>query len=255
MVSDTFPPQGYINLLALVAYNRDPVNGKVVSYNVYGPEGSDVHFFGTATSDKIIDPKTGEEAEGIANYTFLIQNDPKRFFGVWNVYASVEIAGVVVNDTLWFRVDYPIRVNDADIILERDLVYKGDSAVLNVTLTVTSMQDPRECMRISGAPTENIILAVTVTDNLSQLIFNGYLMWSNVEIKAWVVSVPDIEAARFNFVTEKENRTHFDGTHFIIYVPYWAYSGKATIHVNVFTSLPGVPYCTEGTATFNIKKK
>jgi hypothetical protein len=104
--SDAFEPQEEIILHGLVTYNSDPVPGKIVSFDARGPvnpyENISVSL-SAATSES-----------GVADVSFIIPWPNPRpraaIFGVWSVVASVDIAGVVVTDTLSFNTGWIVEL-------------------------------------------------------------------------------------------------------------------------------------------------
>jgi len=104
--SDAFEPQEEIVLYGLVTYNRDPVAGKIVAFDVHGPVNS-VENLTLTISD------TTNES-GIAHVSFIMPWPDARpkvaIFGVWNVMAAVDIAGVIVTDTLSFKVGWIVEL-------------------------------------------------------------------------------------------------------------------------------------------------
>jgi len=93
MPSNPFRPLMNVFLYANVTYNLSPVAQKTVAFKV---EHGEWDFIRTETTNE----------SGMARIEFKIpwpDTDPEaRVLGIWNVTATVDIAGVMVGDTLWF---------------------------------------------------------------------------------------------------------------------------------------------------------
>jgi len=94
--SDAFAPQEEIELTANVTYNDQPVEGKLVAFEVLDPVGS--VMFRTNQTTSI----------GIATTSFRIPASP--IFGTWIAIATVEVAGRVAKDTMPFKVGWIIEI-------------------------------------------------------------------------------------------------------------------------------------------------
>lgn len=95
MPSNPFRPMTEVILYAYVTYNLDPLAGRIVAFEISHGEWN-----------FILSNVTG--SKGVASVKFRIpwpDSEPEaRVLGVWNVTAAVNIAGVVMADTLWFYV-------------------------------------------------------------------------------------------------------------------------------------------------------
>jgi hypothetical protein len=98
--SDMFWPQKQVELWANVTYNLWPEQNKIVAFEVHNPQGEIVDII-TAISDE----------NGVAHTSYRIPwpcFNTSALFGIWNVIATVDIACVVVNDTMQFHFDYMV---------------------------------------------------------------------------------------------------------------------------------------------------
>jgi len=100
--SDAFAPQGEVTLYAFVYYSySDPVQGKIVAFEVYDSTG--VSFlYRTDDSDE----------NGIATTTFRIPSAPP--FGIWTAISTVEVAGRIIQDTVTFEVGWIVEIAGAE---------------------------------------------------------------------------------------------------------------------------------------------
>jgi hypothetical protein len=96
--SDMFWPQKAVSLYANVTYNAYPEQAKDVAFQVIAPNNQ---------TWAIIYARTN--ASGIAYTTFRLPwpcDNPEQWFGVWTIIGTVDIACIIVNDTLQFHYDY-----------------------------------------------------------------------------------------------------------------------------------------------------
>jgi len=101
---DMVEPQSQVYLNAYVSYNGWPVQNKNVAFEITEPDGT-LYMKASAFTD----------SDGIAMLTFRMPwpcdpNQAAALLGKWNVVATVELADVVVNDTMNFKYDYIIHI-------------------------------------------------------------------------------------------------------------------------------------------------
>jgi hypothetical protein len=224
MPSDMFGPQQQVELYALVTYNEDPVQQKLVGFEI---RHGDYVFWREATTNDM----------GIAHVSFRIpwpcQNPEEEIFGEWDVIATVEVAERTANDTLKFWVWWPVEILSVEP-KKTEFIKNKATGCEDLEFTV-----------IYGTYSMQIIpvtITVTVYDELGFFIgsanLNTTVGWGEYdhfgEMKTYTWEVP-------------------------IPMPTNAVVGKATVYANAFTKFPwigGVPYCPEVTNTieFYIKK-
>lgn len=94
--SNAFAPGDQVTLYAFVTFSTDPVQGKLVAFEVNDPDNMNVL------------ERTGvTDASGIAeiNFTLPVTCIPGRtIIGEWTAISTVSVAEITVNDTLTFRV-------------------------------------------------------------------------------------------------------------------------------------------------------
>ncbi len=98
--SDTFAPEELIIIYAYATYDLVPVAGKVVTFNVYYPNGT-----------LRIRRATQTFSNGIAYFTFLVYALPD--FGEYSVNASVTIGTKTVSDVCEFGINWLVQVTSA----------------------------------------------------------------------------------------------------------------------------------------------
>lgn len=205
--SDMFWPQKEVILYANVTYNYWPVQHKIVAYEIIDSE------------EKVWDKMTAITDEyGVAEVRFRMPwpcDDPESLFGAWSVIATVDIACIVINDTLQFHYDYLTNIFKVTTDIE---CAHGDTVTIDIDLTSHAMQ------------TYTVLVTVAIRDEL------GYTVgFASVEIL--------IGGAQFCTPKEYEVRITID-------IPKYAAAGLATVHVNCFDKEPsegGVALCPEYT--------
>jgi hypothetical protein len=95
--SDSYAPQELMILYAKVTYNGEPVENKLVGFEVRDSNGDCVTYRVGATN-----------ALGIAEVEFRTPSMPA--FGDWIAYAIVDVAGTTVGDTMPFRVGWIVQI-------------------------------------------------------------------------------------------------------------------------------------------------
>jgi hypothetical protein len=224
MPSDMFWPQKQVELYANVTYNLWPEQNKIVAFEIHNPAGEIVDII-TAISDD----------NGTAHTSFRIPwpcFNTSALFGIWNVIATVDIACVVVNDTMQFHFDYMIE-------WIKVTTYKGpvvfveetDFAHLDTVRVVVEFQSYAIQVR-------NVTLAVVIHDELNYPIGKLY--------KSTTVGDEKME-----LWCQYANYTEI----FDIPILKWAHAGEAEIRVNALEGFPWYGYSAwtpETNVTINI---
>jgi hypothetical protein len=261
--SDAFPPQGLVELHALVTFRFDPVAYKPVSYELTAPSGTK-HY---ATVSTI--------ADGIATFDYSL---PSSEFGLWAVKASVDLGGHVYSDTLWFLEGWLVEVVNVEAPKPvYDQLYnnetlpgfvKGATVGVSVTLVRICWQDPRDMMDMilkspQGEPItgNDLLLHMTVTDELKQPVGIYTLSTSQITelmitsegLKEFVIAVGENWDIKKEFIQDNYSSLVFTVVNGIP-ISASAFSGVATIHANVLTDYPGVAYCPERTESIWLRK-
>jgi len=216
--SDAFAPQATVILEAKVTYNLDPVQFKTVNFRIIGPTGK-FEFFRTAMTD----------ANGIARIEFGIPwpcADWHDCFGIWDVFASVEVRESVKNDTLQFRVGWLVEI--VSVTPEKFEWHKGEHFEFTVVYKTISTQ-PR-----SG------IMTMVVYDNL-------------------IVPIGQLPAISFTVggAPLLGEKVYPPVNMVCLTIPKWAFIGDAKAYTDAFTQLPhlgGIAYCPEVATDIRIVK-
>lgn len=219
MPSDMFGPQAEVVLYAKVLYNLDPVQAKLVSFEIRHGEF-------------VIRGSNFTNSEGIAEYRFRIpwpcENAPERVFGIWNVTANVEVAEQIVTDTLAFKVYWLVEIVSVTPKQTEYIKYKDQPPTLEFEVVYRTY-------RIQPIP---VVITVAGYDELNFFIgsdnFNTTVGWGTMD--GW---------CQFKEYT----------TTLSFPMPSNAVVGTATVRANAFDKLPwvgGVPYCPEKSEIFRI---
>jgi hypothetical protein len=198
MPSDMFWPQKQVDMYAKVTYNLWPIQQKLVAFEVRNPLG-DVVAILTATTDDV----------GIAYTYYRIPwpcVDPEGTFGVWTITATVDIACVVVNDTMSFHFDYLVHWDK----VTNDKANYAHGETINVTVEFGShAQQPHQ-----------VLITVDLFDELGYSIGIAftYMTVSGATyctLKPYIVTLP-------------------------ILIEKWIVAGTGKLHVNAYSDWPSL---------------
>jgi PKD repeat protein len=98
--SDAFAPDELVLVTAYYTYNAAPVAGKLITFNLYSPNGTNIISRVSETDDN-----------GIAFITFLIESKPD--FGLYSLNASTPYGEQMISDFLEFRVGWLVEILEA----------------------------------------------------------------------------------------------------------------------------------------------
>lgn len=196
MPSDMFWPQKQVELYANVTYNYWPVQEKDVAFEVRNPQGGLVTIQVART-----------DANGVAHTWYRIPwpcDNPETLFGVWTVTATVDLACIVITDTMQFHFDYMVEI------------FKVTTDKFQV--------DHYDCFNViieygSHAQQEySVLLQAILYDNLDVPVAQGYL-WTTVGGTV--------------FCQYKNNTVIIP-----LCIPKYAFAGLAHVYVNAYDTLP-----------------
>jgi hypothetical protein len=201
-----------------VTYNDGAVANKIVAFQINGPANAiqNITFSGSSTSNQ----------SGIAYFSFRIpwpsENAKEIVFGEWRVTANVDIADVVVNDSLDFRVGWIIEITSV-LTLNDELAPQIDF--------------PRESTIVFDLAVENIALTPkTATIRVAAQDVAGH---------------PIIHIELYNLIVQP-GESHVQTSSEI---PVNAEIGEAKVSATAYTAPPtmgGTPYSPSAYTTFNI---
>jgi PKD repeat protein len=123
--SDAFAPQEEVILYGEVHYDCEPIEGKLVAFEVTDPTGKRIIYRSNITNE-----------HGIATTSFRLASNAT--FGKYNVFATVEVLAINTNDTLAFQVGWIIEIlmiQTVDQNGNSQTVFKrGEQMYFNVTI-------------------------------------------------------------------------------------------------------------------------
>jgi len=159
------------------------------------------------------------DENGVATVGFRMPwpcQNPESLFGVWHVIASVQLADIYLQDTMDYHYDY--LVNIFKVTTDKYEYNHGETVEVCVTFGSHAQQ------------VYPILLKVHIADELG-VIFGHFEIATHVGGTVFC---------------QYKNTTLCGG----IWIPKWAYTGYATVHVNIFDKEPifgGAPWTPEYT--------
>jgi len=208
--SDAFAPQEEVILYGEAHYNCEPIEYKFVTFEVRDP------------TDKVIAYRVGATDQyGIAMVSFRLASNAT--FGIYTVFANVEILGEIANDTLSFRVGWIIgnlKVMTLDETGAAETFFaRGEHICFNLTAE-------------NIAFTHRVVTFTVVAYDecgvpIGCVVLRGFIIRPGAS-QIFMISVQ---------------------------IPRWAFVGVAFVYANAYTDLPtagGVPYCPEVSTAFTI---
>jgi hypothetical protein len=197
--ADMFWPQKGIYLCANVTYNLWPVQQKDVAFEVRDPLGNLWGIFYGRT-----------DANGEVCLFVRLPwpcDNPEQYFGIWKITATVDIACVVVKDTMEFKLYYRVMVWKTTLVPDPPYDHT-DTFTVHIEYYTYSQQ------------TFNVLFTATATDELGVPFAYG---------QAWVLP---IEPAP-QYCTYKNGFVDIP-----LYIPKFAAAGIGHVYVGVLENWP-----------------
>jgi hypothetical protein len=215
--SDAFMPQDNVTLYAYLTYNLDPIQNKLVSFEIHSPHDDYIVYLSAITN-----------TTGYATVNFRIPWPcpawpQDEIFGIWHVYATADVANQLVTDTLQFRVGWLVELISVESLYEN--YYKGNHTEWKITFKTISAQDRK----------------VTFT----------LLLQDELGVPVGRLTIVNYTVGGAPLLGEKGCEEMM----VCLEIPKWAYIGTATAHVNAYTKFPvlgGWAYCPEVTTEVRI---
>lgn len=220
MPMDMVEPQSYVYFNAYVSYNGWPVQNKNVAFEVTEPDGS-LYLKASAFTD----------SDGIAQIGFRMPwtcdpNQDAALMGKWNEVETVELADVVINDTLNFKYDYIIHIDSVTVNTSPEYgninyptygpydFNHGDTVTINFNFSSYYMQ------QFPISLPYPVLITASIVDNLGVTIGTA----------AYTTTVGGATFCTYSYYSGSVQIT----------IPKWAYAGIATINVAAFDGLEPV---------------
>lgn len=174
--SDAFEPQDTVRLFAQVTYNYEPVENKLVVFQVNYPNGT-FYIFSNNT-----------DANGIARTAFRLPNDPSSF-GLYDVLAQVSVSEGSANDTLTFLVGWVIEIIDVKTLDQygtfKNVFNRGDSVYFGIEIKNIAFTSRNATLTVTlHDETDQLIGVVYISLNVPPGIHNYNLVF-DVSIPSW----------------------------------------------------------------------
>lgn len=217
MPSDMFWPQKQVELWANVTYNLWPEQNKIVAFEIHNPAGEIVDII-TAISDE----------NGVAHTSYRIPwpcFNTSALFGIWNVIATVDIACVVVNDTMQFHFDYMVG-QWWKVTTDKTDYAHGETVHVTVDYGTYAIQN------------YPVLFTAVMHDELNYPVSKEYksTVLGDLDMMLWC---------------QYDNGT----VTFDLPIPKYAHAGLATIRINALSDFPwfaGSAWCPETSIVVNI---
>ena len=218
--ADSYETQDLVILHAYLEYNFQPETGKIVMFEVYGPNRT-ISIIRTAITN----------CTGVATIEFTIPNIPAAF-GHWVCYQAAQVKIYQKpEDWLFWKVGWIIEITNVDVV-------PGEGGWEDPT-------GPTKCeyikivvsyKTISFMPCDVLFTVVVLDELLDPIQEETWWIW--------------VEPTYPVLCSERNDTTTIES-----HIPCFAHAGFATVYVNAFTNFPmlcGCPYCPEATAIFYI---
>jgi hypothetical protein len=216
--SDAFAPQDLVDLYAYLTYNQDPIQNKLVSFEVHSPYDDHIIYL-TAITD----------TNGYAHVSFRIPWPcpawpEDQIFGIWKVYGTADVANELVTDYMEFRVGWLVELISVQSVYPN--YFKGNHTEWKVTFKTISAQY------------RNVTFTLVLQDELGVPV-------GRLTIVDYTVGGADLLGEKVYPPLDMS----------CLQIPKWAYIGVATAHVDAYTMFPslgGYAYCPEVTTQVSI---
>ncbi len=202
---DLVIPQSEVYLFANVTYNHWPVQQKDVAFVIEGPFDQET---GEPRDTYHVRMYTGRTDEnGVAWVKFQMPwpcENPEGYFGKYKVTATVDICGVVVNDTMLFDYYY----------------------LVEITKVTTNKYEYKHC--------EDVIITIKFRSKAQQTypVLFGIVIQDDLQTHfGWASITAEVGGAKFCTWKEFTVKTS-------ITIPKWAFAGIAKIYVSAFDKDP-----------------
>lgn len=168
---DAFAPQQEVLLRAKVTYNLDPVEGKLVAFEVHD------------SRDNIIITRTATtNADGIAEVTFRIPSMPN--FGDWLAIVTVDVAETTVADTMPFKVGWIIEILSVEP--EATTYHKGAQMYFTLTFKNIALSTKTTTLTVVVYDDVGVPIGLLVVPDWSvEGGFEGPYMTTGILVPSW----------------------------------------------------------------------
>jgi parallel beta-helix repeat protein len=176
--SDAFEPQNLVQLYAEVTYNYEPVELKMVVFQVFYPNGTQFYIWSSNTN-----------ASGIARAAPIRLGATNATFGIYAVLAQVSVSQETVNDTLTFLCGWVIEIVDVKTLdqygASKNVFSQGETAYFSIDIKNIAFTSRNVTVTVSLHDEKNqLIGATSISLNVPPGI-HSYNMVFGVSIPHW----------------------------------------------------------------------
>jgi hypothetical protein len=217
--SDAFGPGEEVQIYALVTYNDYPAQDLLVAFQISGPQNP--------VENISLYGVASTDKLGIATTSFRISHLNETTFGEWTVIGNARIGDLTYTDTVAFKAGWIIEIVSVRTINE-------------------SHTEQEEFTRGSYVGLELAVRNIAMTEITATLTVTIY------DCLGTFVNATELS----DFAVQPNGSLVY--THFFLFVPRSAHTGRATAYACAYTALPrsnGVPYCPEVSRSFLISSK
>lgn len=170
--SDAFAPQQEVILYAEAHYDCEPIEYKLVAFEVKDPNGQSIVYRENET-----------DGNGIASVSFRLPSNAP--FGIYTAFATVEILGRIANDTLTFKVGWLVsilEIKTTDLTgAAKSIFSRGEQVCYNITVENIAFTSKIATLTFTLYDAEAVTIGRIIFMNL--LIPPGTLLISFASIK------------------------------------------------------------------------
>jgi len=168
---DAFAPQQLVVLRAKVTYNLDPVQGKLVAFEVHDGD------------DYIIIARTNTtNADGIAEVSFRIPSMPN--FGDWLAIVTVDVAETTVADTMPFKVGWIIELLSVEP--DASTYHKGELMYFTLTFKNIALTTKNTTLTVVVYDDVGVPIGLLVVPDFSvEAGFDGPYLTAGITVPPW----------------------------------------------------------------------
>jgi hypothetical protein len=217
--SDAFGPQEEVIMYANVTYNSAPVAQKEVAFEVRNAQNQTL-LYRTAFSN----------GDGLATISYRLpwpNENPNATFGIWTIYASVDVSQVHVTDNCTFQFNYTVQTTSLR--------------------TVVTLTNNAEKLSYARDPSPQSVFVEVSLTNIRKVAQTGLLTLTicdecNVPVAKIVVG--------FNVGAQASTTSTYE-----LVLPHYTFIGQAKVYADVLTNYPslsGVPFYPEVSKQFSI---
>lgn len=174
--SDAFEPQSLVELYAEVTYNYEPVELKMVGFQVFYPDGAQFYFWNNNTN-----------ASGIACAAFRLPSNAT--FGIYTVFAQVSVSEETANDTLTFLCGWVIEIVDVKTFdqygASKNVFSQGETAYFSIDIKNMAFTSRNVTVTVSLHDETNQLMGATYISLNVPSGIHSYSMVFGVSIPYW----------------------------------------------------------------------